>query len=386
MNNAQLSILYLMHVHWGWIKQRPHFIAEQLGQMLNVSLFYKRLYRGRSQRLVKNEKQASLQHHELFVLPFQRFQFIDRVNTYLLQFQLMSHIRRVDIVWITFPTMFSYIENILPHETFLVYDCMDDALEFPSIKSNAYLHNVVSENEKRLLKRANAVFVSSEALKNKLIDTYGVERDISVANNAIYLPDFNEGEKKKRLDHIEEFIDSLPGKKLIYIGSVSEWIDFNLIQESLEKYVGIVYILIGPHDTSIPKHDRLICLPPVEHQYVSSLMERADALLIPFKENKLIRSVNPVKIYEYIFSCKPVISLDYGEMTQFSDYIYGYRNNDEYHALIEKIISNQLGLKRNCAEGRFFVEQHTWAIRVDHMMSIISQSISQREHRDQAVV
>ena len=33
-------ILYLMHIPWGWIKQRPHFFAEKLAEdaVVDVSL------------------------------------------------------------------------------------------------------------------------------------------------------------------------------------------------------------------------------------------------------------------------------------------------------------------------------------------------------------
>lgn len=38
------QILYLMHVPWGWIKQRPHFFAEYLAKDLIVDVYYKKLY------------------------------------------------------------------------------------------------------------------------------------------------------------------------------------------------------------------------------------------------------------------------------------------------------------------------------------------------------
>ena len=39
------KILYLMHVPWGWIKQRPHFIAENLSKYYKVNVFYKKAYK-----------------------------------------------------------------------------------------------------------------------------------------------------------------------------------------------------------------------------------------------------------------------------------------------------------------------------------------------------
>ena len=35
------QILYLMHIPWGWIKQRPHFFAEKLAKDVIVDVKYK---------------------------------------------------------------------------------------------------------------------------------------------------------------------------------------------------------------------------------------------------------------------------------------------------------------------------------------------------------
>ena len=40
-------LLYLMHVDWRWIKQRPHFLAEILSEDLDLAVVHP-LKRGRS--------------------------------------------------------------------------------------------------------------------------------------------------------------------------------------------------------------------------------------------------------------------------------------------------------------------------------------------------
>ena len=35
------KIVYLMHVDWNWIKQRPHFIAGELSHFYDVEIFYR---------------------------------------------------------------------------------------------------------------------------------------------------------------------------------------------------------------------------------------------------------------------------------------------------------------------------------------------------------
>lgn len=35
-------ILYLMHIPWGWIKQRPHFFAEYLSEDCCIDVCYRK--------------------------------------------------------------------------------------------------------------------------------------------------------------------------------------------------------------------------------------------------------------------------------------------------------------------------------------------------------
>jgi hypothetical protein len=49
------------------------------------------------------------------------------------------------------------------------------------------------------------------------------------------------------------------------------------------------------------------------HTRVKSIMAEADILFMPFQVTDLIQSVNPVKLYEYIYSNKASISVGYDE-------------------------------------------------------------------------
>ena len=40
--NRRKKILYLMNIPWGWVKQRPHFIAEYLSKDFIVDVYYKK--------------------------------------------------------------------------------------------------------------------------------------------------------------------------------------------------------------------------------------------------------------------------------------------------------------------------------------------------------
>ena len=46
-----MKILYLMHVPWGWIKQRPHFFAEYLANDFAVDVYFRKPTRIRKKHL-----------------------------------------------------------------------------------------------------------------------------------------------------------------------------------------------------------------------------------------------------------------------------------------------------------------------------------------------
>jgi len=108
---------------------------------------------------------------------------------------------------------------------------------------------------------------------------------------------------------------------------------------------------------------------------VPAILNWSDANVMPFKITKLIKSVNPVKLYEYILSGKPVIAPLYGESEQFKEYIYLYSSAQEYCAIIKDLGSNNLIAKASLDKCIKFCERNTWEKRGYDIRGIISSII-----------
>ena len=365
------NILYLIHVPWGWIKQRPHFIAENLSKYYKINVFYKKAYR--SNNLVRNKISNDLDNIEIkgiFGLPFEKYNLIQKISSIIIRFQLKKIIDKFDLVWITHPDLFETIKNILPNDIRIIYDCMDDSLEFPYLKSNSALTEKILRNEEELIKKSDIVFASSDYLRCKLIDRYKITKNIYVINNAVSLDKIHSGYDLKIPFYIENKFKKTK-IKLSYTGTISRWIDMDILLESLKRFKDITYMFFGPKEINLPKHNRLLYFGPIEHKYIFNIMKQSDALIIPFKLNELVLSVNPVKLYEYIFSGKPSIVIEYGETLKFKNYVYLYKNKDDYFNLIEKLVNNDLPPKRNLEESRNFALNNTWEKRIKGMVNII---------------
>lgn len=362
------KILYLMHVHWRWIKQRPHFIAEYLAEEYDVMVCYCKSYHSRT--LVDGPAKSKVRLKELFVLPYTRFKLIMWINSWLIKQQLSYHLHNCDIVWIMHPNMYGAVKSKLSDEVYVVYDCMDDALEFPYVTSSTSLLRRLTVQENALLMRSNAIFATSKYLKKKLLHRYKIKKKIHIINNAINI--YANNNKISNIGtEISTSFTSKETKKIAYIGTISKWFDFDMIIKSVNKFVNITYILIGPTEVPIPCHERIIHFPPVEHEMIFNIMEMADALVMPFVVNELVLSVNPVKIYEYIYMNKPAIVSDYEETEKFSEYVYLYKTSEEYLYLIELLSNNKLKPKRSLEDNISFAKENTWKSRVSEISAIL---------------
>jgi len=224
-----------------------------------------------------------------------------------------------------------------------------------------------------LYSRSNLVVFSSEYLKNQLNKRYYSKDNSLVINNAVEL---NFDEKNISLPESLSSLFKQDMKNICYIGTVSDWFDFNLILKSLDMFKNINFILIGPSDTDIPVHERLVRHPQIPHAKVLGAMKKADLLVMPFKVDELVRSVNPVKAYEYIYSCTPSILVRYEETEKFKDYLYLYNNEQEFFEYINKLIEGKLPLLITEEGADAFANKNTWEKRTDILKGYLNKQIN----------
>lgn len=381
----RMRVLYFINVNWGWIKQRPQFIAEYLSEYFDVTV-YQRSYVSRKKQiegLVHNEviRSESFSLNEYYTVSFKNYPFFHKlglhkcINRLLLKLQFQN-IKKSDIIWFGSPLFYKDLHHLIPSKSIIVYDCMDDYLEFPNTNKEQW--QLLYNTEKSLISRADLVVASSQYLYEKLEKRYGKMKKALVVNNAIEIPkDFNE----VKLDCIK--IPDL-NKSLLYIGTISEWFDFSMMIKLLNKHEDLHLVLVGPVATTIPTHPRILSIGPVEHNLIFGLMRSAFALIMPFIVNELILSVDPVKLYEYIYSGKPVISVKYRETEKFKDFVQLYDSFEELDIIVSDFKKGKLKCPslESCQK---FVNCNTWKIRCDAISTKLLQLWQQNmvnDHRD----
>lgn len=370
------KILYLSHVSWGWIKQRPHFIAEKLSQNFEVHAYPLESIRKKQFNIHSGENLIL----KKLILPFHiKHISLNNIGTliYSLVFRLqIKNIHEYKYIWITNLWLYRYLKRFIKPDQILVYDCMDDDLEFPFNKRSKRILATLRNLEKELLPRADIILFSSKYLRDKVIgrnNTVPLNADkINVVNNAVELPKISQTTDNSEIKRTLDYIKGLRNP-VVYIGTIAAWIDFKLLENTLNNNPELNFVLIGPTEVEIPDIDRLHYLGRIQREYIFDIMDAAKALMMPFVVNELIKSVNPVKLYEYIVSGKPIFVPEYGEMEQFRPYVYEYDNESEFIRLTDMLTSGQLKDKYDINSGKRFAESNDWNSRCGQIQKLLSR-------------
>lgn len=348
-----LKILYLMHVNWFWIRQRPHVIAELLSQQHQVTLLHYAMYRQQHRSVEQAPPMPSRLVHRI-PGPLKRaskaFEWLD---TLCIEQQVLHAVRqlRPDCVWVLHPIYERATRRIA--NTTVVYDCMDDHLEFVGQGTPA-----LAAAERRLVARADLCVFSSRTLAARVVARAPARRQV-VVNNAV---------GSRFIDiAAQRLADAFPAKghgarTMGYFGTISRWFDWDLVFALLEAFPDSRLELVGPLETPLPDHPRVLHMGVLTHAELPAFAARCQVLLMPFKINRLVESVDPVKLYEYIALGVPALAPRYGESERFVPFIGLYDDVADAVVQLQAIFDGPA--PRSCrAAARTFLANNTWEVR-----------------------
>ena len=359
------KIFYYMHIEWGWIKQRPQFLVESLAEHYDMTVVHRRMYNRKKMQKKEREYEKTIRIIPIYAIPFlDRFRKLKRINREIVNFVVRTKMKKYKYVLINQPEQIGSIPA--NYSGVIMYDCMDDHSEFTD---DVRIKEQTESLERKLVKRANIIFASSNNLKKLLETKYcnEIKNDIHVVRNG-YDGNVIEIDIEEKKD-----MDAECTKKYViaYFGTVSSWFNFDFIKSSLELYDNIEYRIIGPRDVSdAPKHDRINYVGVIEHDELYDAVKDVDLLILPFKVNKLIESVDPVKLYEYINMNKNILCCYYDEISRFEPFVYFYTDFESYIQQLKNLMGMK-NVKYSPSEREKFLAENSWKVRAMEIKNII---------------
>lgn len=352
--DKKVKILYFMNVDWSWIRQRPHIIAQMLDQKYDLTVLYPS-YLTRPWRMQKKTQKTN-KCIGVFRPPFETKVVMFQKMVQKKMKKIIGKIEQYDVIWLSSPEYIVYVpEN---YKGKIIYDNMDDIVK---LQTDNIMANKMKTTQNIALERANAILVTSNYLYNKLPEVIQ-DRTYLVRNGCL----------KKQIFKIQTSVSNKKQYLIGYIGTISEWFDFELLSRFLKKSPEFKLELFGPNLIPIPSDQRIHWNGIIEHERLPKAIESIDCLIMPFLINEITLAVDPVKLYEYIGFGKCIVSIRYPEIERFEPFVYFYDDEEQFCNLMEGLKRKGFPPKYDSIQQKAFLMENSWEKRIIKIEKIIN--------------
>ncbi|MGB1271990.1 MAG: glycosyltransferase family 1 protein, partial [Endozoicomonas sp.] len=215
------------------------------------------------------------------VIPFHGIKPIRCLNTYLLRRAILKVMGKEDfsdiLLWISLPTAVDLVGRL--GEKASLYYCGDDFEALDGVD-----HKIVAPLERKLVSCVDVVLVASE----KLADKYPEKTPVILPHGV----DFELFSKPMP----RPFDLPAQGQIAGFYGSLSNWLDIEMLAQSATALSNWHFVFIGPVKTDISTLENLPnthFLGPRPHSQLPSYVQHWDVALLPFRKTPQIRACNP---------------------------------------------------------------------------------------------
>ncbi|TWT43716.1 putative teichuronic acid biosynthesis glycosyltransferase TuaH [Phycisphaerae bacterium RAS1] len=244
----------------------------------------------------------------------------------------------------------------LPFRT-VIYDCIDElSVHVPAPR----LAGAFREWEDELLQRAAGAVVSAERLGADLRERKpGLP--IRLIRNGVDAAAF-----QGRAAAAPRPVDVPTGRPIIgFVGALYSWIDWELISGVIRRLPECQFVFVGPDDgndaiAALRARPNVVFLGPRPYELVPAYVKAFDVCWIPFRQDEVALSANPVKAYEYLSLGKPVVSTPIADAESFGDCLAIVKTPDEAADALRAAMHPDAAV---AARRVAFASDNTWQAR-----------------------
>jgi len=214
----------------------------------------------------------------------------------------------------------------------LVYDCLDEHSGFGTHGPGT------AEDERRLIAGADLVLATSARL---------LERIRAIRGDAMRLPNAGDAERFSSLPpRASSPLAALPRPVIGYYGAISSWFDADALAIAAARHPSWSFALVG--DTRGTAPDALAALEgrpnvrlhgEVPYDELPRWAAGFDVCTIPFRRTPLTEATDPVKLYEYLATGKPIVARRLPEIEPFGELVVLYDRAEDLGPALERALS-----------------------------------------------
>ncbi len=246
-------------------------------------------------------------------------------------------------------------------ESLVCYDITDDVREFDA--TGPWLEEYIGVLEAR----SDVMFTPSESI----LERFRGRKEIFLVGNGVDAAHF--GKASQEGTEVAAEVRGIARPVIGYVGAMGEWFDFDLLEKILRRFPDASVVLIGwapPRQRRRLRQMRsgnLHVLGRKDYRELPGYVKAFDVCIIPFLVNRLTRSVNPNKFYEYMASGKPTVTTELPELGRFGGICRVAKSHEEFLGHVE----SAAGQGHDAAAGQDVARQNDWEGKAAEMAGLI---------------
>ncbi|ELK8497223.1 glycosyltransferase [Vibrio alginolyticus] len=253
------------------------------------------------------------------------------------------------VFWTSLPTAADLCSEMNPRG--LIYYCGDDFSALAGVD-----HDTVAKHERTLVNAASVIFTASETLSTK----FPSGKTVTLPHGVDFSL-FSEPAPKA-----EDFPNN--GRKVLgFYGSLSEWLDYDLIAQVADQAPDWDLVFIGPNefsDNPLPQRCNVYYLGPRAHHTLPRYSQHWDASWLPFVDNAQIKACNPLKLLEYLATGTPVISTPFPALMPYKHMLHVVQDVEDVRASLDHLLPPP-------TDSKSFVQQQSWEARANQVDKLV---------------
>ncbi|MDP8246850.1 MAG: glycosyltransferase [Candidatus Tritonobacter lacicola] len=232
----------------------------------------------------------------------------------------------------------------------------------------------VESRERELASRVDIIFTVSEPLRELMgklnANTHAI---LNAADYSLYSRAHRPGERPAELA-------GLKGPLFGYIGNINVKVDFSVLERLAASHPEGHLVMIGPVGSEarqlsdrLDRRGNVHFLGRKELADLPRYLGHFDICLIPFREIEPARFYQPLKVFEYMASGKPIVSSDLETLKPLASLVYRYRTDAEFDDAIKRALDEEPGeiMRRRIETAK----QNTWEKRFEEVNRLMLEEL-----------
>lgn len=255
------------------------------------------------------------------------------------------------------------------NECAVIYDVTDD---WTHLKQGKAVMSLTREQDRELAARADAVIVCSKALFESRRE---YSKRIELIPNGVNTEHYAlVGERPKD--------GRWKAPVFGYTGSIHpQRVDVKLVRKLAEAFPEGSVVLVGPNMLDEAARALLADVPnlhlpgSVAYAEIPQTMTQFDVCIVPHVESDFTESLNPIKLWEYLASGKPIVSTNVAGFRDYPQHVE-IASGDDFIAACQRVLdlsSRSADVQIDSKARREEAKAHSWESRLDDVLKVMAE-------------